>query len=94
MELHFGPGATDYIRTHGGRCYVFTSGPCCGGTRFVESSLTAPHDPAGFRVVEADGVTVLVRAALGRWPEQVEVRLAGRSRRRLRATFNGCAFLV
>ena len=94
MELQLGPGAVDFIRAHGGECFVWTGGPCCGGTRFVESSCAARPDRERFEALSADGVTVFVRAGFGRVPERVEVRVAGRTRPRLRASFDGCAYLI
>jgi len=70
--------------------------PCCGGTRFVEAATAAPPDAEPFVALQrAEGFEVLVRpAGPYRLPDELVVELAGIRRRRLRAYWNGCAFVV
>ena len=89
-----GPAA-DHIRTRGGRLYVWASAiPCCGGTRFIEASTDAPPDAEAFVPFEAEGFRLFIRPSPQGLPDEVHVDMAGLRKRRIRAFWNGCAFLV
>ena len=90
------PRAAEFIRTHGGRLFVWASGTvCCGGTRFIEASTAPPVDAGRFVPFDAAGFSLFVRPAAGaRLPGEVHVDLRGIHRRRVEAFWDGCAFLL
>jgi hypothetical protein len=95
MRIEVTPDAGQFIRDHGGRLYVWASGAaCCGGTRFIEASTEAPRDATRFVPVDAAGIEVLVRPAVGQLPDELRVDLRGWRRPRVEASWNGCAYLV
>jgi hypothetical protein len=84
-----------FVREHGGRLYVWASGAaCCGGTRFIEASTDAPRNAARFVPMDAAGIELLVRPAIGQLPDELRVDLRGWRRTRVEASWNGCAYLV
>ena len=94
MNISASPEATEFVRAHGGRLFVWAGTACCGGTRFVESSTDSPIHEEGFIRVDGPSFAVYVREAGGRLPEELEVRVRGRRRPRVEAFWNGCAFVV
>jgi hypothetical protein len=95
VEAVVSPRAVALLREHGNRLYVWADGhACCGGTRFIKSSVRAPDDAERFARVHVDGVDVFVRPANGRLPDELDIDLKGRRRPRVEASWNGCVYLV
>src|SRR5712691_8397407 len=88
--------ATEYVLAHGGRLYVWASATaCCGGTRFIEASPDPPADADRLTALPAGDFELFVRAAgPNGLPDELHVDLGGIRRRRVRAYWNGCAYLV
>ncbi len=96
MKVIASPRATEYVLARGGRLYVWArSTACCGGTRFIEASTDAPADADRFTAIPARDFELLVRAAgPDGLPDELHVELGGIRRHRVRAYWNGCAYLV
>jgi len=96
MKLEATPEATELIRARGGRLWVWASPrACCGGTRFIEASPSPPSGLEGFIQLPADGFDLFVRPVGSRvLPDELNVDLHGIRHRRVRASWNGCAYLV
>jgi len=96
LKVVASPGATDFVLAHGGRLWVWArSSPCCGGTRFIEASTSAPAETDRFLRLPSGDFELFVRAAgPGGLPEELHVDVGGVRRRRVHAFWNGCAFLV
>ncbi|MGH9072965.1 MAG: hypothetical protein ACRDZQ_02420 [Acidimicrobiales bacterium] len=56
-------------------------------------STELPEDPSSCRLVEVDGVTVLIQGLGYVEPEEIQVEVRGRRRPRLRAYWDHCAFI-
>lgn len=68
---------------------------CCWGTRFVEASTEPPADAGRFLHVPDEDFELFVReSGPSGLPYELHVDLGGIRRRRLRAFWNGCAYLV
>jgi hypothetical protein len=96
MKVVASASATEFIQAHGGRLWVWASStPCCGGTRFIEASSEPPAEADRFLRVSGGDFEVFVRAA-GQYglPDELHVDVGGIRRRRVRAFWNGCAYLV
>jgi hypothetical protein len=86
---------TRFIVEHGGRLFVWASDKaCCGGTRFIESSLIGPADLTRFWPMKGPGFDVLIRPASGHVPDELLIAVTGRRRPRVEAYWNGCPYLV
>lgn len=96
MKLVSSRPATEFVLAHGGRLWVWASAKaCCGGTRFIEASVDPPADAGRFTRVDGGDFELFVRATgLHSLPEEIHVDLGGIRRRRVRAFWNGCAYLV
>jgi len=96
MKLVASPGATEFVLAHGRRLWVWASSTaCCGGTRFIEASTSAPADADRFLGLPSADFELFVRAAgPGRLPDELHIDIGGIRRRRVRAFWNGCAYLV
>jgi hypothetical protein len=86
--------ATEQIREHGGRLYVWLQRPhCCGAV----TRLAAANEPPArkeFRQVESDTPFELyLPAGLTRLPDELHLDVRGR-RRRVEAYWNGCSWVV
>ena len=95
MRVTASAETTRFVAQRGSRLFVWAGGRvCCGGTRFIESSLIAPADLSRFRTLKGPGFDVLLRPASGQLPDELLVEVKGRHRRRVAAYWNGCAYLV
>jgi hypothetical protein len=88
--------AAEHIRARGGRLYVWASAnACCGGTRFIEASTEPPADADTFFPIPVAGFQLFLRpTGLHGFPEELRVDLGGLRRRRVRAYWNDCAYLL
>jgi hypothetical protein len=88
--------AMEFVLARGGRLYVWPSSTvCCGGTRLIEASTEPPADVDRFVSVPAVGFELFVRATGTReLPDELHVDLGGIRRRRVRAFWNGCSYLI
>ena len=88
--------AAEHIRARGGRLYVWArSKACCGGTRFIETSTQPPADADTFIPIATEGFQLFMRpTGLHGLPEELHIDLGGLRRRRVRAFWNDCAYLL
>jgi len=85
--------ALSFVREHGGRLYVWTrTQRCCRGAALLEAS-TEPRRGREFRRVPTDGLELYVPVGLQRLPNELVVEAHGRWRQRLRAYWDGCAWI-
>lgn len=89
------PEARSLIREHGGMLFV-RLGPLAsvrGAMRRVLTSTSLPEDALDYQRFETKGFLVFLEPGL-RPPRELHLQMVGRIRRRLRAFWNGCAFVV
>lgn len=68
------------------------AGRCCGAVTMLETSTVAPADKVS-SPMDADAPFDLYATSFSRLPDELHVDRRGRSRR-LRAYWNGCAWVV
>jgi hypothetical protein len=90
------PNAREYLTTQGGVATVTArSQRCCTGALTVLAVKTeAPIDPSRYERFEDGGITVFYSSARGAHPDELVLKLKGRSRPRLEALWDGCAYAV
>jgi hypothetical protein len=93
VEVSASAGAVEFVGERGGKLFVWSkSSRCCrGGITFLEAS-TERDDRHAFRHVPAKGIELYVD--LPRLPEQLEIDVNGWFRRRVRAYWEGCAWVT
>jgi hypothetical protein len=92
MQVNASAAAVELVRERGGRLYVWIDpARCCGGTTFLAAS-TEPEEGREFRRVPADGVELYV--SLARLPERLDLEASGRLHKKVRAYWEGCAWVV
>ncbi len=95
-EIVAGPGVREFVAARGGRLYVWTvEHRCCsGGLTLLEADVTAPRRPPGAgAALPAEGFELLLDAGAHGRPRRLVLEL-GRRGRRVRAYWDGCAFLI
>ena len=94
MRVTATPEAADLVRERGGRLYVWPrTGRCCRSVTWLETA-TEPEGGRAFRLAYADDFELYVPRHLGRLPDELEVDVRGRRRRRIEAYWNGCAWVT
>ena len=95
MWIELTPEVRSYVRERGGLLFVrarrFGSVVC--GLTLLETSTEPPPDALEWRRIEVRDVLVFVPRAM-RLPDELQLRLRGRFRRRVEALWNGCAYVV
>jgi len=93
VEVTASSAAIEFVREGGGKLFVWSkSSRCCrGGVTFLEAS-TEPDDRHAFRRVPTDGIELYVD--LPRLPEELEIDVSGRFRRKVRAYWEGCVWVT
>ena len=95
IELIVGDGVPEFVATHGGRLYVWTeTHACCTGGLTLLETATAPPPRRAFAAppLSAAGFEVYLDAGRRTPPRTLTLEL-GRRGRRLRAFWNGCAYV-
>jgi hypothetical protein len=91
MEIVSSPEAAALIEEQGGRLFVWPRrGGCCGPV--VLAAATRPPACRPFRRAGEQGFAVYVPEYLARLPSELHVELT--RRRRVRAFWDGCAWIV
>ncbi len=92
VDVTVSPDAAALVTARGGRLFVWSKTVrCCGGRMCTLRTSTEPDDRRSFRRVEADGIELYVD--LPRLPATLEIDVAGRVRRSVRAYWNGLAWV-
>ena len=92
MEVIASRAAVEFVRERGGKLFVWSkTSRCCRGMTFLEAA-TEPDDRRAFRHVPADGIELYVD--LPRLPEELEIDVHGRFHRKVRAYWEGCAWVT
>jgi hypothetical protein len=93
VEVIASRAAVEFVRERGGKLFVWSkSCRCCrGAMTFLEAS-TEPDERHAFRHVPADGIELYVD--LTRLPEELEIDVNGRFHRKVRAYWEGCAWVT
>jgi hypothetical protein len=94
-RVQTGEGVAGYVREHGGRLYVWkvVHRCCTGGLALLESAVEPPARPLSrFTRLEADGFELWLDAG-SRLPETLVLELS-RGKRKVRAFWDGCAFML
>lgn len=95
MRVLASPEATALVREQGGCLYVWPKRfTCCRAVTFLEASTTEPLRGVRFRSVAAEPFAVLFPDATARLPDELQVEVHGRRRRRVEAYWDGCAYVI
>jgi hypothetical protein len=92
MRIEADPEARSFVLERGGLLFVrIRRGPGvrAGGLATLEATTEPPPDALDWRRIRAGNLLVFVPAWM-RLPRSMRLSLAGRSRRRIRALWNGC----
>ena len=86
--------AADLVRERGGRLYLWVKkGRCCRGVTWLETG-TEPESGRAYRRVESGDFELYVPASLGRLPDELQLEVRGRRRKRVEAYWDGCAWVT
>jgi hypothetical protein len=94
-HVEAGQGVAAYVHEHGGRLYVWkvVHRCCTGGLILLETGVEPPARPVSrFTRLEADGFELWFDGGR-RLPETIVLELS-RRKRRVRAFWDGCAFVL
>lgn len=97
MRVEASHEAVDFVRSRGGRLWVWAARPrvCCQGTpAYMHAATQEPSGLSGFSPVRTGGIDVFFRAPAGRSPEVLEIGLRGRRRPRVEAYWDGLRFAL
>ncbi|HXZ61431.1 MAG TPA: hypothetical protein VEG62_01725 [Acidimicrobiales bacterium] len=94
MEVVLSEEARDYVAIHGGVVHVRPEAHrcCTGPITLLHTSTEAPEDADVGVAVPAGGVTLRYHGDASSGPGLLTVELRGRLRRRLVASWDGCAY--
>jgi len=94
MEVIVTDSAQELVRTHGNRVYVWLrASHCCGGGQTLDAAFEPPRGREFRPVDNSAGIEVHMPAHLGRLPDELHLDVQ-RWPRRIRAYWNGCAWVV
>jgi hypothetical protein len=91
------PESRAFIGERGGQLFVWPDvHRCCRGTLTLLSTSTDPPPRAlEFTKVDAAGFTLFLHPSMRRLPEEMELSLRGRGRRRhVEAYWDGCIYAI
>jgi hypothetical protein len=89
------PAASDLVREHGGRLYVWPDvKACCGGAMTLLLTASQPEPGRRFERVEAEGFELWFDPGNLAPPEELHLDVKGWRTKRVQAYWNGCVFAV
>lgn len=96
MRILSTPEARSMINDAGGLLFVWTAtvGNVRGWAKTLRTSTEPPEDALEWRRFETKGFLVFVPPWMRRLPRELHIEVTGRARRRVRAFWNGCAFVA
>ncbi|MFN8233425.1 MAG: hypothetical protein U0V56_08140 [Actinomycetota bacterium] len=88
--------ARSIIKDQGGLLFVWTVtvGNVRGWARTLRTSTEPPQDALEWRRFETKGFLVFVPPWMRHLPRELHIEATGRIRRRVRAFWNGCAYVL
>jgi hypothetical protein len=93
MRVTASPEAVALVREHGGKVYVRARrSRCCGGALTLLETAPEPGERV-FNRFDTGGIEVYLDERL-QPPRELELAVGGFGKRRLRAYWNGCAYVV
>ncbi len=96
VEVVAGPGVAEFVTAGGGRLYVWVEEHrcCTGGLALLEADVSPrPGRPPAGTLLPVEGFELRLDAARHGLPRKLVLEL-GRRGRRVRAFWNGCAFVI
>jgi hypothetical protein len=95
MRIDVSAAASEFVRSHGGRLWVWAAYPrmCCSGTpAYMHAATDCPARISDFRTVVAGpaDLEIWFRAPAGQFPDVLEIGMRGRRRARVEAYWDGC----
>jgi hypothetical protein len=88
------PKVAEAVQEAGGRLFVWPErGKCCGRAAIRLVTGPAPKDGVEFEPVRVDGFELHL-ARMGRVPEELQLDVHGRKRKRVAAYWDGCAWVT
>ena len=97
MEIVASSGEAEYVQVHGGLLFVrrrihgqYSRVPL----EVLEASTEPPPDALDYRRVQADRFLLFLDPSLRQLPRELHLAVRGWSRRRVRAYWDGCAFVL
>jgi hypothetical protein len=99
MRVEATPEAVGFVRSQGGRLWVWAARPrvcCMGAAAYLHAATEEPPGARGFRLVQQAGpeFELWFRAAGDRFPDVLEIGLKGGRRPRVEAYWDGCLFAL
>lgn len=95
MNVVATPEAEALIRERGGRLFVWTDlRRCCGGATYLLSSFERRAGRTFRRVEGPSGLELFVDLGRLRPPQELQLGVRGRRRKRVEAYWNGCVFVT
>ena len=95
MRIEATPEVRSFVKERGGLLFVwarrFRSFP--GGLTMLETTTEPPSDALEWRRIEMRGFLLFVPREL-RLPDELQLQVRGRIRRRISALWNGCIYVV
>jgi hypothetical protein len=94
MKVLVGPGVRDVVRQRGGTLFVWLERPrCCGaGITYLATADARPAEAHRFRLSEEEGFQLAFDGGRLGDPDELQLEVRGRSRKRVEAYWNGCVF--
>jgi hypothetical protein len=93
VKVTASPAAVEFVRERGGKLFVWpSSSRCCRGALTFLEAAPEPDERHAFRHVPADEIDVYVD--LPRLPEELEIDVSGRFHQKVRAYWEGCAWVT
>lgn len=96
MRVLAGPEVRSFIREHGGLLFVWVKAPrgmIRGALRLLKTSTEPPADALDWQRVEAKGFVLFLPPGLQK-PGELHLAVRGRTRQRVDAFWEGCAFVI
>ena len=96
MRIVASPDARSLAAERGSTFYVELRTPkCCNHSlTLLEVSTRPPTSLDGYQAFNGDGVTVMMRTAGHRLPDELSIDLVGKRRPRLQGYWDGCKFAL
>jgi hypothetical protein len=83
-----------FIRRHGGRLFVRARRHGCCGALTLLDAATEPMPVGEYVRLPAEGFVVFLAPSRRPLPAEIPVELRGLLRRRIKAYWNGCAYVM